>query len=618
MSSKLSRGGRESKNEFDKFRTRNLFRQLRQRRRYPFVGPWQGYTPDVPHSRADFSFFEDMMHLVVKPGAASQGEVLTNDAGFIQADSARLPLGNDANTTNDICAIAQFNMTDATGVQNGEESTMLLVVTAGDGSNAGSQQLWQITANTAQWVEIPGSGDAGTVEMKAAIGGDTTALHRKSMVDWCVFPLGAAARSANSGNIDTPAFVFTNNVDPVMVYPAAETNVTDYEELTDQSGLDEFICISVETYNDRVYFLNTSENGTRVPNRIRRTARGTCDPLTTTAGAGSFRIEELSTGLRLLTLGDFLVAYFDDGVAFVRDTFNSAAPNAVQVLDERRGLLSTHGVVNVPGVGHFGIYNDGWWMLDQNGRFRQLGFLQDGSEKWKRRFYANFDFDNAHRLHCTYEARRNFVRCVVPVTTGGTELWTYDVTNDRVFLDDYSTEATCFGVSIVNTDTAEAWSDQVDGVDTWSAIDGSWDSFASEQGGQFLLHGNTAGYVFLHKDDIITQDGEAPNWSFKTVEWDFNNITSMKRADRMSIQHINSDNTNPVSVTVSGPRGGSATNSSNLSDGTGGPHSVEVAQTDFHSVSGETLKFSVSGSGPIQIRAFEVLTVERGSERAED
>lgn len=629
-------GTRETQSEGRKLQLRQTFSQgLRARTRYEFRGPFHGYTPDLPHNLIDESFFGRMTNLVVKSGPSAHGEVVMNDAGYEKTDSASLPLGDHANTENDICFIGQFDLTNDKGFESSTLSRGVVAFSAGDNSNAGSQQMWTITEGETAWREIPASGAAGTVAMKAKLAGNQTSLQQQSLMDVAEFPLGAGGRSAHTGAISQPALVFTNNVDNVMVFPAATSNATDYEEITDRFN-GTFQCISLETYNDRMFFLNTVENDSsndiRYRNRLRYSARGTCDPLETTAGAGQITIEEFTVGLKVLTLGDVLVVYFTDGIAFVRDTFNSAAPLAVQIISPahaRRGILGTHAAVEVPGKGHFGIYNDGWWMVDANGRMEELGLHSvqgtdqftknpgrpEMAEKWKRTFYNTLDADEAHRIHCTYESKHDWVRIIVPTSPTDSEVWIYDVLNNRVYKAEYPVAPTVYGRSVIQLDTAEAWSDQVDGVDTWSAISGSWDSFSADQGEEFILHGDVSGNVFIHKEDVITHDGQQPNWDLETVETDFDSMADLKRFDKAQLQHINSGNTSLISITVTNNKQLTQTITGVLDDASGDPEDIEISEAHFTGPTGETLKVDFSGSGSVQIRGYAFELVERKSER---
>ena len=627
-------GTRESRDEYYKLQLRQQFKQgLRARSVYDFRGPFHGYTPDLPSDSVDETYWYDCLGLVIKSGPSKIGSVIMNDAGFEKVDSTNLPLGDATDTNNDICAIGQFNLTDANGEETTTLSRSVFAITAGNGSTNGSGQLWTFSESETAWREVPYSGTPGGTGLEATIDGDITTLRQRSMVDWTEFPLGAPNRTADTGAISTPALIFTNNSDKVMVFPAGDGDQTDYEELNDDRFNGTFKCISVETYNDRVYFLNTLENDTRVKNKIRRTARGTCDFLETTAGAGSIIVEQLTTGLRLLTLGDILVAYFDDGIAFVRDTFNPAAPNSVQIVSPRsarRGILGTHAVVEVPGRGHFGIYNDGWWMLDPNGRMTELGLspvqtgrsragagdpTQEVGWKWKRTFYNTLNSDLGHRIQCVYEPKHNWVRIILPKSATDSEIWIYDVDNDRVFRNEYANPPTVYGKSIIQLDTATAWSDMTSEI--WSDVVGTWESYGADQGQQFLLHGDLNGNVFLHKEDLITQDGNQPQWNFTTVDSDFGSSQALKRMDKIDLRHVHSGNSTGATVQITTANRKSESRSKQLDSSDGDAGDIEIHQTWFTDCASETFKISFSGSGPVQIKGYMFHLVERQSERHE-
>ncbi len=131
------------------------------------------------------------------------------------------------------------------------------------------------------------------------------------MPDSCMFPAGSPGRPSYTGAIVEPAWIWTNNVDPVYVFPAG-TGLQTYQDLTAQAALAPFLARSCATFNGRIYFLNTSENAVRRRQRLRRTAVFQADPSTTLAGSGSQDLLQFrGDGLRVEPLGSVLAIYFD-------------------------------------------------------------------------------------------------------------------------------------------------------------------------------------------------------------------------------------------------------------------------------------------------------------------
>lgn len=606
--------------------------------------PWEGLTADLPHESDNLQFVKSTSNLVAKPDPAGSGEILMNDVGFEEVDSARLPLGSADGRV--VVHISQFPLLDvaagSAGTPVGSEDTQAIVLVAGDGSTGGSFKMYRLDPASAQWTEINYStagGASGTFDPSATRDGDQDQTESlKSMPDSCVFFGGAPSRGDLSGNIDQPAFVWTNNSDPVMVYPRTDGTL-DFEPLTATLGAttegpinQDFRCMSLETFGDRVYFLNTWEddgggNGRRFQNRLRRTARGTCDP-TPAVGSGFIDLDTFSgAGLRVETLGNVLACYFQDGVAFIRETGLANAPNAVQILDTKRGLLGTHAVTPIGNNLHFGIFDDGWWFLDSSGRWREAGvtaFEGKPVEKWRRSFYKLIDPLNTHRIHTFFDRERNWVRIVVPQPSGDTTstrettvTWVYDLDADRVWTLNYPESynnqggVTVWSELIQRDTSGETWN-SITG--TWSNIDQelTWADLGPEKGHKRLCHGNHTGYVYAHNEELIQHDGQDPVWSYEVISSDLGRPRSLKTVDRIGIEHVNSSNAVPVTITALNAKGDSVSGSASLDQGD--PRDVEIADQWFRQT-GEHVGFSVEGSGPVRIRSFEVDLIEDGVER---
>ena len=291
------------------------------------------------------------------------------------------------------------------------------------------------------------------------------------MPDSCTAPFGAVARVDNetgdpgndqqSGNIDEPCWIFTNDVDEVMVFPSSSAEsiagTHAYEPLVDETSSPDldggdgigFKCKSVETWNGRVYFFNTEENGTRRQTRLRRTAKFTADPMTTLVGSGFFDFREfIGEGLRIETLDEVLACYFSDGLAFMRPTGVPTSPDEPQTISLERGLMGTHAVTPLGRNVHFGVFTDGWWLIDQSGRWQELGVVNiDGKTipKWRQTFYDDIPADQRHRVYTYYDQPNNLIYVARPTSSNPDpqEVWIYDPTSDRVFIENYP--VTCFG-----------------------------------------------------------------------------------------------------------------------------------------------------------------------------
>jgi hypothetical protein len=608
----------------------------------PIRGPFTGFTPDIDPNLLDGTTFRSLTNCLARSHGNDHGEVLGLPDGYRQVDAARLPLGDGstlpASPVTDATAVVRIDQCTrfaptghaSPGEFTGEFIPTGMVVTAGTGT-AGTGNMYRINA-AGQWVQVApaASMTATTRQLSANRDGRTTSF---SMPDSCTAPFGAVARAANtagnddkqSGPISEPCWIFTNDVDEVMVFPAstvgtlAGTHV--YEPLVDHissvdldaGGTSGFKCKSVETWNGRIYFLNTSEANTRRSQRLRRTAKFTADPMTSIVGAGFYDFREFQgEGLRIETLGDVLAVYFSDGVAFMRPTGNPTSPDEPQVVATERGLLGTHCVTAIGRNVHFGIFTDGWWLLDQSGRWQEVGVSQiQGKQvpKWRQTFYDNLPLTFRDRIYCYYDQPSNLVYIAVPTLDANSpeEVWIYDPTSDRVFLENYA--VTCFG-SFAPVLVAAVTIDALPG--TIDSLVGTIDSFGSVVGfPKARLHGDPTGFVYSHSRTVDGFDSatnpavvQDPSWSFGLGLRSPAGMRNLTSIDRVSLEYFNHGNLANVSLQVLGPSAdGSQTRSVLL---TGGDNeNVRVRDAWFRYSTTEP-GLTVSGTGEYHIRALEI------------
>jgi hypothetical protein len=560
--------------------------------------------------------------LMARPGPSGEGEVLIPDAGFTTVDGANLPLVTDdvpaagepsGNTC--IALLGQFNRTTAAGAKaagSEYDGPTLLAFIAGDGSTAGSAELWRVKPSDGTWEQVRYNLAAATLAHEAE-------ATREFLSDWAEFPAGAPDRGEYSGNIAEPVFVWCNLHDRVMVYPTPDPGAVGgalliengtYEPLTDQFGA-AFSAATVEHFGGRLYFGNTKESGTQHRQRIRRTRLFTADPDPTEPGAGAFDIRDFSGDLlRLEKLGDLMVAYFEDGTAFIRLSDIATAPDRVQLLREKRGLMATHAVCSVGNQEHFGIFDDGWFFLDPSGRWTEVGLLNiDGTltPKWKETFYNKIDMNYRHRTVVSYDG--SYIRIAfTPLQGDGSdvdnqEVWVFDPRGNRVFRDTYP--VTVWGEGNLQIRAATDWDDI---SDTWSSISGSWASYAAKFGVKSLLHGSTTGYVMSHDYDLITRinvdtgAAESPSYSFVSQKLSFRDPTELKTALKLWLEYIHTGPGN-VTLTVTGDSiDGSDSGQVSFSTDTN-PGDIEVLFRTFNFTS-RNIQFSVGGTAPVMIRSI--------------
>lgn len=609
-------------------------------------GPFAGFQPDVDPNLTDGTAFDALTNVLARAHGEDHGEVLGLPDGFRQVDSARLPLGDTsppatAATALPIVRLDQLSRFAPTGHATPGEFTgqfilAPLAVTAGSGV-ADTGNMYRISA-TAVWTLIAPAASmaAATRQLSAVRDGRGSS---PCMPDSCSAPFGATARVDNntaapgtdlqSGAIQEPCWIYTNDVDEVMVFPASSAltlaGTHTYEPLCDPTsspaldggGALGFKAKSVETWNGRVYFLNTSEAGTRRSQRLRRTAKFTADPMVTIVGAGFYDFRDFQgEGLRIETLGDVLAVYFGDGVAFLRPTGVPTSPDEPQIISTERGLLGTHCVTAIGRNVHFGIFTDGWWLLDQSGRWQEVGVVNlDGKivPKWRQTFYEGIPANQRHRIYTYYDQPNNLVYIARPTTQAPdpTEVWIYDPTSDRVFIENYP--VTCMGTF---TPTAQAGV-QIDAlVGTIDAQVGTIDSFGTVAGfPRVRVHGDLAGFVYQHRRDLVGYHGQQiagaaeptvqdPTWLFSLglrSPAGFRNLTTV---DRVSLGYFNHENPANISVEVRGPSAdGSQTRSVVL---TGGNHEDYRHRDTWFRFSSPAPGLQVSGVGEFHIRDIAI------------
>lgn len=614
-------------------------------------GPFLGFIPDVDPNLMDGTAFRDLQNVLARSWGEDHGEVLGLPDGFRQVDYARLPLGDNSTLPaapladgNPIVRIDQIARLSPTGESTeGDEASQWVLTpvvgTAGDGSTANTGFLYRLNAS-GQWTQIRYAASMSTgandQRLSATINGRSTA---QSMPDSCIAPFGAVARANNtgggddkqSGNITEPCWIFTNDVDEVMVFPSHSDNVDGtragnhwYEPLCDDTSSADldggvglgFKAKSVETWNGRVYFLNTSEAGVRRSRRLRRTAKFTADPLTSTPGAGFYDFPEFQgQGLRIETLGDVLAVYFEDGVAFMRATGNPTSPDEPQIISTERGLLSTHSVCSIGRGVHFGIFTDGWWLLDQSGRWQEVGITQANGRpipKWRQTFFDRIPSDQRHRLQCYYDQPYNLIYIAVPTESSAdpTEIWIYDPVADRVFIENYT-------MTVFGTITPQAQSGvQIDALvgDIDSQV-GTIDSFAAVAGfPKARAHGDPSGYVYIHRRDVEGYDPanntgavptvQDPTWIMESGLRSPTGIRNFTSVDRVTIEHFDHQNANIVSVECIGTQT-DGTSTANVSFTDGLDENLRRVDAFFRYTS-IAPGLRISGTGTYHIRAVDI------------
>ena len=598
--------------------------------------PWLGYVPDLPAQRVGINGAQLCQNVVAKVDQGQQGEILTQPPGYTVVDpnttwETNVEANFHASSENVATMIGWFPRTNSDGLETGNQGPTLLMATAGDGSTADSGQLWRIEPTSGDWQEITHDVTGGSLALTAGYPGSVTAQQpTPQLIDWAAAPFGATPRTGLAAFTPTePCFVFTNYQDAVYIYPGEQAAAGDekYQELTLAFNAKKFYARSVELWGDRLNFFNTQEDDVIWQRRLRRTAIGNCDPDPTEIGSGFQDLDQFSgAGLRVETLGDMLACYLTDGMAVARRTGNRTQPYHIEIITKDRGLLSTHSVTPIGGGRHFGIFTDGFFIVDTSGQFREVGLSNlDGAigSKFKQAFFDRINLELVDRIHMTYDQRYQWIYITAPFDgleeeNTNREVWIYDITSDRIWPQTYG--ATVFGHGSLVTQAGLEYGDLDGGYDDWS---GTYGDASSRYGLAALLHGNNGGVVMQYDYDIITRDSDVvndpqasaiPGFVYSTVISPIGNPRGMKTVREVLLEHVRSSGVTAIVRVYEADGGSSNTMNYTWADGQMGQR---IQEGRGFSISGSQLQLNLTSSGELKLCSIEVDLVGRRARRVQ-
>jgi len=601
-------------------------------------GPFLGIIPDIDPNQLPSGVARVMENLRAQPTPDGQGELLMLPPGYSQIDEANLPLDPDVDDNHEIIMLGQlvretYNGHATPGVRLLDWDITPLALTAGNATpfdvtppavHPDPARLYRIEPTGGAWEEITyttlnGSPVLGTLCVdRDNTGGDTFGLPHM-----CTFKPGAptvdGVTRGYGGAVTQPVAIICDNFDTVKIYPCEDAAGAGgnevYEDLTD-TALAPFVARSCAAWNDRVYFLNTSEGVgiQRFSQRLRRTARGTANPDPLILGSGSTDLNEFQRdGLRIEPMGeDVLAVYFEDGVAFNYKTGLVTSPDSIRVITKERGLMGTHAMCPIGGDVHFGIFNDGWFLLNAEGQWKEVGLANVGEtpcRKWSGNFYQNLNYEYRHRLFCYYIKDFNQVAIVTPKFGAEedniTEIWILDLVSDRVYVDKYDCTV-IGGYDLQVVEDIQYRDIPVDGVDDYTdAADAGW-TYANI-GPQFslegMVHGDTGGYVFAHDGKNPRRNGSYNfTWLWEAPARGPGAARYQVTADRIVVEYIAQSQVTATATAYSGTTGALQTRVLDMD--LGDPGTVQSTRRYFR-FTAPTMGVRLSGQGPVMIRAFD-------------
>jgi hypothetical protein len=551
--------------------------------------PFLGWCPDLPMEMAALNGYRDGYGVIGQPWRGGLGYYLRPDDGW-KTLGTTLPLASGRACVG--LADIRLDSGDYEGyaIHAGVTSTTAITM---------SRLQTNVT-----WATVTKDAAANTLQ-----------TDRDVLFDSCVFPYGAPTRSSaiNQAVIIWAGSNEDNNPVEVLVTPDA-TGVGTYDELDRFSALDPFMAASVCTFESKVLFLNTDEAGTAYPFRLRYSAEGTADPDPAEAGSGYYEFVEFNRpGLKVRPIGGKVACYFGDGMAFLRPTGIPGDAFTLDYLTKERGLMSKGSVIPVADDVHFGIFTDGFWLVNSVGQWRRVGAVNVGGQSFDK-FWATFISELAvgqrHRIAITYDAVRRMVRIAYPTTSEAENKNVVNITlnegDDVAWRDFYTSPVTAWGRWATLIRSATTWADLDAAGTTWAELFTSgtlWSDFLAAYGTSTVIQANDAGYVFQRDPVLFTQNGVTPAWllDFHPLNASPNiNTDQILRAFYARYRDVQGPG---LGIIVSGNGDYQQSISMALTEGATTPYTQETLEAQFY-IRASSHGLRLTGTAPFLIGGF--------------
>lgn len=521
----------------------------------PIGPPWGGYTPDLATGVADWRDAADCQGLVHRggamtypPGSEELGTAPTADPVtglFIARDISDTPI-----------SLRRYRVT----------------------ANATLGHLYEYTSS---WTNRAYTGGG------AGLSGDSSGVGvAQTLSDFAYYPAD-------------DIILFTNGLDPVYKHQPGSATYTDFSPAV----LNDFTARSVATTGDRIFFFNTSESGTIYQNRIRWTTIGASATLdTTNVGAGSIDlIDTSSEGVAVRPIGNFIACYMRRGIIFLRQTGDVFDPFKPEVASNQRGLLGTFAVTALGEGRHFLIANDGWFYLDDDRRFTEVGLRSTSNglyHKWKETFYSSLNFDQANRIHAEYDRFHRWIWVLWPSTDSDhpDRLWIYDINTDTVWpVDDIFVDTpNVLGLFATLSDTETYATIST----TYATETRAYSDLTVKAGADQFATGDRNGVVLLTTDGTVANYGTTPTYSFESHEKALGRNDLLKTWDSIWLRYAQQGSSGPdVSVQFIADASTESYSITQKSDTAGQDASDSVSAR----LSGSVLAYKLSGTHPLEV-----------------
>lgn len=585
----------------------------------PIRGPWEGYTPDLEPSVAGLNHSTG-----TTSGLVAEGEYLTQDLGWVRLDPTNLPLGDDGAGAADLAAtdpqrihsLDKFLRFPAGGDNN------LTATTADSGGGAENSHIFKLDSGTWQIV---------TPTNRVADGGGITAANftytEDQFPDVATFSGGFTSTVSGPGgagpNVAQPVqIICTGGSSNVMFWPSwnnVPTVVDSFDHLIERARVvggwaatyTNFKAASAAVIQGRAAYLNVWLNGTQHPRRFMCSAVGDPTNIVSTAqGTQTIDAIELGgTGIALSRLGNVLAGYFSDGVVFYTRTFNPLAPFTPEYVSHNLGLLGNRAFTHIEEGVHFGIFEQGWYIIQETGEIIEMGLNKKGNNqlrKWQRTFYNNLDWSKAHHTNVSWESYNRRLRISFYTTGSDTPtVWIYDLDYDRVWpAFNYSAQAPLSQATFNSVTVAISYSAQL-GTTYASWLGIPYGALLSQEGRDAVVHGDRNGYVYIRDPSQGGQiedtlgNSTYPSYTYESFMMPVDGPGPWKESDRLEVEHTNVNGPDAtLTIKVDDQSFSLVRDLRDNNFGSGGVAYITATLGGTHH------GFKVSGTGPVVLRGF--------------
>lgn len=580
MATALDRGTRFTRQA--NARGRNPADTTTQTQRVNLAGPWGGYTPDLTDDLVSPAYASDSMDIIERNGD------LVSTPGFERVGSSTLPLGDTSPPAASTDAAPVLGLFQA-AKRTGSGGVYRLAVTGLDPSGGTVGYLYEFDGTNWNRRAPKVTDHAGDLTSSVA-----------NLIEFAYVPWSAA--DSYSGGAGQVIFCNGRSGDAVYGYP---NNSNEYFAMPFTNISTVTNANSLAHFNTRICLFNTIEDSTIRPHRFRWFAPAQLDG--TAAGAGYVDVDDVEgVGLKSLPIADSCALYFGRGVAFVSRSGSSSAPFRIDYVTRQRGLLGKKAACSIGAGAHFGIYTDGWLVLDASGQFTELGVLSGNGRairKWSNTFYDSLSVGYSDRTIVAYDSDNHLIHIAYVSKDSTTGLhdraFIYDMTNDTLWPVNYGSHfPTAFG----EYDSSLADTTWNGSSGTWNDQTRSWD--VNTAAGRYqLIHGTYGGLVFKHSRAINTKDGQAFTSYYRSKKAKGESFDAFNIFDRLAVEYKRVSEDDAVMDLSMYVDESSSTRSITLSKG-----ATQSNQVDFMTgrLSGQRFGWGISGVAPLQVKGVQM------------